>query len=334
MCLVEHAEIARAVIREAYRAGAQHVVVLYSDLHLRRAAIELGPESEIGWSAPYLLDWIKRWPEENPALISLAGNPDPDLLSDLDPSLVGRADPKDIRGAMLENITGRHVNWTIVGGAERRLGNAGLRGAGRRASVGSRRHGHAGSTSRIRWRRGGRMRRRSRHAPTRSTPRVRRDPVSRPGNRPHGGPHPGSELALRDVRDGQGNRAHPEHADGRGLHDARLASCGGERALDDGRSSPEGRRCPGSRFVSKAAGSSRSEPRRSRDRSAQLAADEQAAFLGEVALVDGSSPSSRPVSCSATRSTTRTPRATSRTAPASRACSEPQRRPTISSREA
>ena len=114
MCLVEHAEIARAVIREAYRAGAQHVVVLYSDLHLRRAAIELGPESEIGWSAPYLLDWIKRWPEENPALISLAGNPDPDLLSDLDPSLVGRADPKEIRVAMLENITGRHVNWTIV----------------------------------------------------------------------------------------------------------------------------------------------------------------------------------------------------------------------------
>ena len=114
MCLVEHAEIARAVIREAYRAGAQHVVVLYGDLHLRRAAIELGPESEIGWSAPYLLDWIKRWPEENPALISLAGNPDPDLLSDLDPSLVGKADPRDIRVAMLENITGRHVNWTIV----------------------------------------------------------------------------------------------------------------------------------------------------------------------------------------------------------------------------
>jgi aminopeptidase len=114
MCLVEHVEIARAVTREAYRAGAQHVVVLYSDLHVRRAAIELGPGSEIGWSAPYLLDWIKRWPDENPAIVSLAGNPNPDLLSDLDPALVGRADPKDIRVAMLENITGRHVNWTIV----------------------------------------------------------------------------------------------------------------------------------------------------------------------------------------------------------------------------
>lgn len=114
MCLVEHAPIARAVVREAYRAGARHVVILYGDLHLRRAAIELGPESEIGWSAPYILDWVRRWPEENPAVISLTGNPTPELLADLDPTLVGRADPKDIRTAMLENISGRHVNWTIV----------------------------------------------------------------------------------------------------------------------------------------------------------------------------------------------------------------------------
>ena len=114
MCLVEHAEIARAVTREAYRAGAQHVIVLYGDLHVRRAVVELGPESEIGWSAPYLLDWVKRWPDENPAVISLTGNPEPTLLSDLDPTLVGKADPRDIRVAVLECITGRHVNWTIV----------------------------------------------------------------------------------------------------------------------------------------------------------------------------------------------------------------------------
>ena len=114
LCLVEHAPIARAVAREAYRAGAQHVVVLYSDLHLRRASIELGPASEVGWSPPFILDWVRSWPDENPALISLAGNPTPDLLADLDPRLVGRADPKDIRVAMLENIRGRHVNWVIV----------------------------------------------------------------------------------------------------------------------------------------------------------------------------------------------------------------------------
>jgi aminopeptidase len=113
-CLVEHAEIARAVTREAYRAGARHVVVLYSDLHVRRAAIELGPESELGWSAPYLLDWYKRWPTENPAVISLTGNPSPGLMTDLDPALVGRSDPRELRATMTDNIGGRHVNWAIV----------------------------------------------------------------------------------------------------------------------------------------------------------------------------------------------------------------------------
>jgi aminopeptidase len=113
-CLVEHVDIARAVTREAYRAGASHVVVLYSDLHLRRAAIELGPEAELGWSPPYLLDWIRRWSEEQIALIALTGNPDPDLLADLDPSLVGRSEERAIRAARLEQVAERRVNWTIV----------------------------------------------------------------------------------------------------------------------------------------------------------------------------------------------------------------------------
>jgi aminopeptidase len=112
--LVEHAEIARAITREAYRAGAQHVIVLYSDLHVRRATIELGPEAELGWSPPYMLDWVRRWGEERPALISLTGNPDPDLLGELDPALVGKADPREIRTATLEHIGAKRFNWTIV----------------------------------------------------------------------------------------------------------------------------------------------------------------------------------------------------------------------------
>ena len=112
--LVDHAEIAQAVVREAYRAGAQHAIVLYSDLHLRRAAIELGPAEEVGWSPPYLLDWMRRWGEERPALIVLTGNPDPDLLADLDPALVGRADPREIRAAIVGHLGLRRLNWTAI----------------------------------------------------------------------------------------------------------------------------------------------------------------------------------------------------------------------------
>lgn len=112
--LVDHADIARAVAREAYRAGAQHVVILYDDLHLRRAAIELGPAKEVGWSPPYLLDWVRRWGEERPASIVLTGNPDPDLLADLDPALIVRADPREIRAATNGHRGMRRFNWTAI----------------------------------------------------------------------------------------------------------------------------------------------------------------------------------------------------------------------------
>ena len=112
--LVEHAEIARAVARESYRAGAKHVIVLYGDLHLRHAAIELGPEEEVGWSAPHLLDLYRRAFDERPAFVSLTGNPNPDLLGDLDATLVGRSEPKELRAASLELVTARRINWTVI----------------------------------------------------------------------------------------------------------------------------------------------------------------------------------------------------------------------------
>jgi aminopeptidase len=57
---------------------------------------------------------MRRWPEERPALISLTGNPDPDLLADLDSALVGRADPQEIRVLMGSAIVARRFNWSIV----------------------------------------------------------------------------------------------------------------------------------------------------------------------------------------------------------------------------
>jgi aminopeptidase len=113
--LLEHAAVARAVAREAYRAGAKHVVVLYADLHLTRAAIELGPAEELGWSPPHLLDWMRRWEEERPAVVSLRGNPDPDLLADLDPELVGKAFPRELALVYGRLVVEQRLNWVAIG---------------------------------------------------------------------------------------------------------------------------------------------------------------------------------------------------------------------------
>jgi aminopeptidase len=112
--LVEHAPIVRAVARSAYRAGARRVEAQYSDLHLRRAAIELGPEEELGWSPPRQVEWIRGWADERPAVIQLSGVPEPHLFDDLDPALVARSDQREIREAWLPLVSDSRLNWTIV----------------------------------------------------------------------------------------------------------------------------------------------------------------------------------------------------------------------------
>src|SRR5688572_3161952 len=111
---VEHVPIARAVARAAYRAGARRVYPEAADLHIRKAAIELGPEEELGVTPPHFLGWAKTWRESKPAIIQLTGNPDPGLFAGLDPALVGKADPRDLREVYLPLVTERVLNWVIV----------------------------------------------------------------------------------------------------------------------------------------------------------------------------------------------------------------------------
>ena len=61
---VEHHDLTRALARQAYRAGAAYVNVLYTDGHVRRAMIELGPDEALTYSP----DWLKN------AATSFAGN--------------------------------------------------------------------------------------------------------------------------------------------------------------------------------------------------------------------------------------------------------------------
>jgi aminopeptidase len=114
LCLVEHAPLARAVTRHAYQAGAKWVDVLYADHHLRRALIEYGPEESVGYAPPHIVDWITSWRETRPAVFQLTGDPEPLLFADLDPGLVGKSRPKAIDAAYLPLVLDRVMNWTIV----------------------------------------------------------------------------------------------------------------------------------------------------------------------------------------------------------------------------
>jgi aminopeptidase len=110
---VEHHELARALTRQAYRAGASYVHVLYSDAHARRAMIELGPDSALTYSP----EWLKRFFQamSGNAMIGTTGNPEPELLADLDGERVGRAVPQEIVQIRLQQMNDNSLNWCGVG---------------------------------------------------------------------------------------------------------------------------------------------------------------------------------------------------------------------------
>ena len=111
---VEHAPLAREIARAAYRAGAARVLPSYLDKHFDRALIELGPEESLSLTSPGDLAMYKDLAENRGALIFIAGDPAPTLLSDLDPARVGKLNPIALLEQWREMVGDQQVSWTIV----------------------------------------------------------------------------------------------------------------------------------------------------------------------------------------------------------------------------
>jgi aminopeptidase len=110
---VEHFELVRALTRQAYKAGASYVNVLYQDAHVRKAMIELGPDTALTYSPQWLKDGLRACAGN--ALIGTTGDPEPELMSDLDGERVGRAVPIEIVEIRMEQMGENTVNWVGAG---------------------------------------------------------------------------------------------------------------------------------------------------------------------------------------------------------------------------
>jgi len=112
---VEHAPVARAVTRAAYRAGAAYVDVYYSDQHIRRAMIEDAAEELLSWTPPWLLKRAKQVGDERAAVIALTGDAEPNLLGDLPGERVGKARMLELAEESNRQINEQLNNWTVIG---------------------------------------------------------------------------------------------------------------------------------------------------------------------------------------------------------------------------
>jgi aminopeptidase len=112
---VEHAPFVRALAAAAYNAGARYVAADYSDQFVRRELIRHGSDEVLVWSPPWELEELEHFGRVAGAVITITGDPNPDVFADLDGTRVGKARPKELIDRALQlRFRDRRINWTIA----------------------------------------------------------------------------------------------------------------------------------------------------------------------------------------------------------------------------
>ena len=132
---VEHAELTRAVTRQAYETGARYVEVDYKDARLTRIRADLAPDESLGWSPPHRVEQIRELSRQHAAVVQISGPPDPAVFEGVDGERLARSAEVEWRRTYLEQLSEGLFNWVIVAGPTARVGRARLRGAGRRPAL-------------------------------------------------------------------------------------------------------------------------------------------------------------------------------------------------------
>jgi aminopeptidase len=108
-----HEELARAVAAAAYDRGAKFVDVNYFDPYVKRARIEHADPDTLEFVPSWYGDRFTEHAREHGARVTLNGVTAPNLLDDLDKTLVGR--DRLPRVKELSDIVGKRLtNWCIV----------------------------------------------------------------------------------------------------------------------------------------------------------------------------------------------------------------------------
>jgi aminopeptidase len=111
---VEHAPLVREVVRVAYENGARYVDVLYADEYVRRSYVELAPDESLGVSTSWAIERVRSFGDRG-AYLTIRGHPDPTLFDDVDGTRIARSRMRDEQAIFLSHVTSRKVNWCIVG---------------------------------------------------------------------------------------------------------------------------------------------------------------------------------------------------------------------------
>jgi aminopeptidase len=106
-------DLTRAVARAAYRAGAKFVDAVYFDSHVKRARLEYAADETLDYVPPWYGSRVLALGEQHAARVALSGPSAPGVLSDLDPARAGR-DHLPWIPEVMRLIEDRSTNWSSI----------------------------------------------------------------------------------------------------------------------------------------------------------------------------------------------------------------------------
>jgi aminopeptidase len=109
---VEQAEVVRAIARASYDAGARHVEVWYRDQHVTRAQIELAPKDALEFVPEWEFTRLRSSARADAVMLSVRSEPEPLLFQSLDPERVSRVQNNALRDLRTELLS--DVAWTVI----------------------------------------------------------------------------------------------------------------------------------------------------------------------------------------------------------------------------
>src|SRR5581483_2136581 len=94
--------------------GSRRVDALYLDVYLRREKAAHAPDEAVGWTRPWMLQRVEEEAERRTAVINIVGEPARDVFAGLDPQRVAGSLMPDLRRALWTAFDHGRMPWTIV----------------------------------------------------------------------------------------------------------------------------------------------------------------------------------------------------------------------------
>jgi aminopeptidase len=114
----QFAPLVREVAKAAYGAGARYVDVIWGDEEMLRLRAQYAPRDSFDEYSTWQVDAVMRMIENGDALLSISGA-NPDLLSGLDPDVIGMMQKTHLTqfSRVGEKVSTNAINWCVVAAA-------------------------------------------------------------------------------------------------------------------------------------------------------------------------------------------------------------------------